>query len=452
MSSRSPPTLASAYLPHRPSTGALLHWLEQALFRHAEAILCRASGIGLMISLVIQPGRFPVPARTIGRAYMFRFWRPAAFGELLDIVVAILIWPFGIICCAAWFTWKNGSVIASRFGRSRIRQIADQLRLAVTSGLPPPWYYIFELYRPGEMRRASTYLTRAETKQGSNRLLATARRSSSPLVDKEAFARFCNERQLKTLSVLFSVEQGELRSSSMRSLPQTDLFFKPVCGCGGRGAERWDYAGKGSYRNVDDQKLLASELLDRLRRMSWRQPYLVQERARNHSGMRCLSNGALNTIRMISCLDEREQPELIGAVLRMAVGANVTVDNVHAGGIAAAVDLEEGRLGQATHMGMDARRGWVDRHPDTGALITGRLLPMWDEVRELVLRAHSAFSDWVVVGWDVAIMKDGPCLVEGNNGPDVDLVQRPLRTAFGESRLGELIAFHLDGTEQIWRV
>jgi hypothetical protein len=303
------------------------------------------------------------------------------------------------------------------------------------------------------MKRAPAYLTRAETKQGSNRLLARARRSSSPLVDKEAFALFCGERQLKTLPVLFSIHQGELRSTSnARPFPQADLFLKPVCGCGGRGAERWDYDGNGGYRDVRDRKMSASELLDRLRRMSWRHPYLVQERALNHPAMTCLSNGALNTIRMISCLDEREQPELIGGVLRMAVGTNVTVDNVHAGGIAASVDLDEGRLDQATHMGMDARRGWIDRHPDTGALITGRLLPMWDDVRELVLRAHSAFSDWVVVGWDIAIMADGPCLVEGNNGPDVDLIQRPLRMAFGESRLGELIALHLQRTEQIWRV
>jgi Sugar-transfer associated ATP-grasp len=452
MPSKSPPTLASAYLAHRLAAAAQLHRLEQALLRHAEAILCRASGIGLMIGLFIQPGRFPAPARTVGRAYMFRFWRPATFGELLDIVVAILIWPFGMVFCAVWFTWKNGAVIADQFGRSRMGQVADQLRLAATSGLPPPWYYVFELYRAGETRRAPAYLTRAETKQGSNRLLARARDSSSPLVDKEAFARFCNERQLKTLPVLFSVDQGQLHSTSnLRSLPQTDLFLKPACGCGGRGAERWDYAGNGRYRDIDDRKLSASELLDRLRRMSGRQPYLVQERARNHPSMSCLSNGTLNTIRMISCLDEREQPELIGAVLRMAIGTNVTVDNVHAGGIAAAIDLDEGRLDQATHMGMDVHRGWIDRHPDTGALIAGRLLPMWNEVRELTLRAHSAFNDWVVVGWDVAIMKDGPCLVEGNNGPDVDLIQRPLRTAFGESRLGQLIAFHLDQTERVWR-
>jgi hypothetical protein len=167
--------------------------------------------------------------------------------------------------------------------------------------------------------------------------------------------------------------------------------------------------------------------------------------------MRDLSNGALNTIRMISCLDEREQPELIGAVLRMAIGDNVTVDNVHAGGIAAAIDVATGRMHSATHAGFDSSLGWIDRHPDTNAQIADRVLPLWDEVCDLVRRAHAAFNDWVVIGWDVAIMADGPRLVEGNSGPDIDLIQRPLRTPFGDTRLGELLAFHLNRTERSWR-
>jgi hypothetical protein len=185
-------------------------------------------------------------------------------------------------------------------------------------------------------------------------------------------------------------------------------------------------------------------LLDRLRGLSSVQPYLVQERATNHPAMRDLSNGALNTIRIITCLDEHDRPEIIAAVLRMAVGDNVTVDNVHAGGLAASVDLREGRLSAATDMGVDAHLGWIDHHPDTGARIAGRVLPMWPEVGELVRTAHVAFRDWAVIGWDVAIMADRPRLVEGNSGPDIDLVQRPLRMSFGDARFGILIARQLE--------
>lgn len=448
-----PAGIFGAHSAHPVLVRRSLHRARQAFYRHAEAILCRATGFALMANLILTPGRFPAPARIIAKAYTFRFWRPATLGEAIDIILAFLVWPFGIFFCVFWFTRKNGGVIAHRFGRSRVRQCADQLRIALTSGLPPPWYYVFELYRSGEMKRARAYLTRGETKHGTNRLLAEARGSWSPLVDKEEFARFCEQRQLKTLPVLLSIRDGELRGLGRRrsALPKIDLFVKPISGCGGNGAERWDYGGSGIYRTPDGRALSGSELLERLRRKSRWQPYLVQKRAQNHSALSDLSNGALNTLRIITCLDERNQPEIIGAVLKMAVGTNVIIDNVHAGAIAAAVDLSEGQLGQATHMGIDAHRGWIDCHPVTRAPITGRLLPMWHEACELVRRAHRAFADWVVVGWDVAIVAEGPCLVEGNNGPDIEMIQRPLRTAFGEGRLGELIAFHLTQSENGWR-
>lgn len=431
----------------------VLHHATEALCEHGEAVLCHATGFALMANLVLAPGRFPGPARVIGKAYMYRFWRPATVGELIDIVLALLVWPFGIAICVLWFTRKNGAVIENRYGRARSRQLLDQLRLALTSGLPPPWYYVFELYRPGEMNRARAYLTRGVTKHGANRLLAAALGSCSPLGDKEAFARFCQARQLKALPVLFSVHDGEMLrvGCGFSELPGLDLFIKPVRGRGGNGAERWDYEGEGIYRAPCGATLSRSQLVGRLRELSRWQPYLVQERARNHSAIADLSNGALNTIRIISCLDEHGRPEIIGAVLKMAVGTNVTIDNVHAGAIAAAVDLGQGRLGPATYMGVDANRGWTDCHPVTKTPVTGRLLPMWDETCELVQRAHSAFDDWAVIGWDVAVMAGGPFLVEGNSGPDIEMVQRPLRTAFGEERLGELIAFHLTRSEKSWR-
>jgi hypothetical protein len=416
--------------------------IRQGARRHADAILWRGAALALMINLLLFPQRFPPASRIIGQAYARRFWRPRTIGECLDILVAVLIWPIGVLSCALSFTRRNGAVVAKRFGRSVLAQLADQLRLAVTSGLLPPWYYIFELYRPGAMARARCYVTRGQTKYGVYRVLAEARGSSSPLGDKHAFARFCAERQVDALPVLLSVHDGKF--SGPTDLPETDLFVKPVRGRGGRGAERWDYVGGGRYTHRDGQELGATALLDRLRGLSSVQPYLVQERATNHPAMRDLSNGALNTIRIITCLDEHDRPEIIAAVLRMAVGDNVTVDNVHAGGLAASVDLREGRLSAATDMGVDAHLGWIDHHPDTGARIAGRVLPMWPEVRELVRTAHVAFRDWAVIGWDVAIMADRPRLVEGNSGPDIDLVQRPLRMSFGDARFGILIARQLE--------
>lgn len=441
------------FTARRVQVEARLNWLRKLRHRHEEAILCRATGIAIMLGLLWTPNQFSPAARTIRRSYIFRYWRTANVGEWLDIVFAVLAWPIGIVVCALWYTRKNGALIAGRGGPSRFRQFADQLRLAATSGLLPAWYYIFELHEPGATDRARGYLTRGETKHGAYQLLAKARCSCSPLSDKERFAVFCAERQVNAIPVLFSAHDGKLRSGIRQGpqVPETDLFIKPVRGRGGRGAERWDHAGGGFYVSMNGEALCAEQFLDRLIAMSRSQPYLVQERARNHPEMCDLTNGALSTIRMISCLDENEEPELIGAVLRMAVGSNVTVDNVHAGGLAAAVDLASGELWRATDMGFDSRMGWIDRHPHTGGPVTGRVLPLWDDVCSLVRRAHGAFQDWVVVGWDVAITADGARLVEGNSGPDIDLIQRPLRTTFGDGRLGELIAFHLKHSERAWR-
>jgi hypothetical protein len=127
----------------------------------------------------------------------------------------------------------------------------------------------------------------------------------------------------------------------------------------------------------------------------------------------------------------------------MAQGRNHVVDNFHAGGLAARVDLASGVLGRATDLGVLPTAGWRETHPNSGARITGRRLPLWAETLALVERAHAAFSDRILIGWDVGILADGPELVEGNGAPDLDIIQRTHREPVGNARLGELLAFHL---------
>jgi hypothetical protein len=162
-----------------------------------------------------------------------------------------------------------------------------------------------------------------------------------------------------------------------------------------------------------------------------------------HPSVARLTAGALPTARIVTCLNEQGEPEVTVSVFRMSIGTNRTVDNMHAGGIAAAPDIASGRLSRASDLGTDARLGWMSDHPDTGEAIEGRVVPCWEEAKSLAIRAHHAFSDRVVVGWDVAILEDGPILVEGNGNPDMDIIQRFMPVGVRRHRLGDLVAWHV---------
>jgi hypothetical protein len=293
-------------------------------------------------------------------------------------------------------------------------------------------------------RHARDFLLRSETKGGVFHIVnREQRRVDSIVSDKAAFADHFRDHGIPAVPTLALFHSGAMTSDCADDAFRADLFVKPLVGKGGRGGQRWDYCGSDEYRSSQGLVLRRRELFARWLNKSVRKPLLVQPRILNHIALRSLNNGALSTIRLLTCLDEDDRPELIGAIMRMAIGKNVVVDNAHAGGIAAAVNLETGTLGPASDLGMSARLGWLNEHPTTHARIEGVTLPCWPSVRKLVARAHSTIPGAVVLGWDVAITPDGPLLIEANGGPGLEIMQRANRQGFSRGRLGELLAFHL---------
>jgi hypothetical protein len=228
------------------------------------------------------------------------------------------------------------------------------------------------------------------------------------------------------------------------SLPDRDLFVKPTRGRGGRGAERWDLVAPGTFAGPGGKELSGQALLARLVARSRNVRLIIQQRVRPHPDLLALTTGALPTIRVLTCLNEEGQPEVIAAMMRTSFGSNRTVDNLHAGGIGTLIDLESGRLGKASNLGSDARLGWFSAHPDTGAKIEGRVLPYWEAVKASAVAAHTHFNDRVVIGWDVAVLEDGPIFIEGNGNPDLDILQRFMRVGLRDQRFAELLAYHLE--------
>jgi hypothetical protein len=387
------------------------------------------------------------PADYLRREWLRGAWQRVTWGERLVFVLAILLWWPTTILHAAYLAARLGPSRSVASGKSPLRQFVEQLEVAARWMVPPLWYYTFEFFDDERRAAAGDYVQRVMVKPFIYHWLVDRvgrKETRFPFANKTYFSALCQRHGLAASTVIAvagSHGMG-LLDPAMTELPPVDLFVKIKNGRGGRGAEKWTYLD-GRYRDSKGRSLTAKELADYLRRKARFEKRIVQYCLVNHRSLSDLNLGALATARILTCRDEKGGIEATHAVFRMPQRPGASVDNIHAGGIAAAVDLATGRLGRASDLGLKTASRWLERHPETGAQILGRTLPHWPAALDLVRRAHDVIGDRVVVGWDVAILEDGPCLVEGNGKPDVDLMQRPHRAGLGNSRFGELVAYHL---------
>jgi hypothetical protein len=386
-------------------------------------------------------------ASALHHAFQREAWREAGPGERVRLLVGFVLWAPVTLVLSYLCTRRCGPRVKRETGKGLARQVGEQLWLAVSMAVSPPWYYMFDLYDDTKRARAVEYIYRFETKRGLYDLLRGALSSAETtdaLSDKALFAAHCEAFGVPAVSVAATATAGTIKGAAgVDRLPHQSLFFKPLRGAGGRGAERWVYGEDGMYHGADGETLDDAALVRRAKHLSRKESYVIRRYVTQHRDIADLSAGALSTVRVLSCLDENGRPEVTHAVLRMASNPDAVVDNFHAGGVAAKVDVCDGTLGRASDMGLTATSRWWESHPVTGARITGRKLPLWDEVLQVAQRAHAAFSDQVAVGWDIAVLDDGPSLVEGNKSPDLDIVQRIYEEPVGNSRFGELLAFHV---------
>jgi hypothetical protein len=145
--------------------------------------------------------------------------------------------------------------------------------------------------------------------------------------------------------------------------------------------------------------------------------YLCQGAVQQHPDLAALHPESVNTARVWMCQPRRGEWRMYEAILRMGVGSMI-VDNTSSGGITSRIDLKSGVLASA--LDMTAERIVSDRHPTTGVQLTGRVLPMWEDVGKLCLRACRAFPYLRLMGLDVAFGRESPLIIEVESSPGWD--------------------------------
>jgi hypothetical protein len=386
------------------------------------------------------------PISRLRRTYNRALWRSLPLWKLPIAVVAIPVWPFAVLASSIRQLRRHGGRTKALSGRSYRAQMADHFVIGVTANFWPNQYYKFELYRPELRPRAYEYLRRTETKRGLFKLLRYDHSDRGRFGDKLLFFQACEEAGVRSVPVILAVEHGAIvhpDSGRAPSLPRAGLFLKPRSGRGGSGAEIVRYEA-GGYVLMDGRTLTEEQLIAELMARSVSCPLLVEPRLTNHPALSAVHMNALATVRVLTATDVRGRGKVLAAALRMPSRAESVIDNFHAGGIASAVDIETGALGPATDLGLKDDTAWHRRHPVTDGQIEGLRVPHWQEMVQLAEISHTKLADRIVIGWDIAPLPDGPCIIEANAAPDLDIIQRTMRAPLGNGELGRLMAYHLE--------
>lgn len=219
---------------------------------------------------------------------------------------------------------------------------------------------------------------------------------------------------------------GELRDAIKR-FEFKSLVCKPVTGIGGSGVLIYDQVG---YELTEpDQTRTPSEISEEITAVMCANKksvgFVIQERVSDHPFLQEINPFTPSAIRVVTlrCADGGIHIPLSG--VRFGRKGS-TVDNLSQGGTSAYVNPDSGRIGQGLSRPQYLRK-FTEIHPDTGVRFTGKVVPEWNAVRALCMRAAEVTPGIHAIGWDVLLSPSGPVLLEGNHDWELSIHQSRTR-------------------------
>lgn len=227
------------------------------------------------------------------------------------------------------------------------------------------------------------------------------------------------ETQAFISTTTYAGERVSLRTADeicdfLRIRAQYPLFGKPFDGTLSVGSVRilgcdGDYV---TYANGERAKVseLANEIMQK-----YADGYLLQSALETHEDLAVMAGPSTACVRVVT-VNTGQKIEPIYALWKLPAPKAMSDNFWQAGSLLAAVDLSDGKIA-AARRGTGLETEWFETHPDTGAPLAGRHLPMWQETLELATNAHRLFPEFGVFGFDIGVTPSGPVIVESNDSP-----------------------------------
>ena len=298
--------------------------------------------------------------------------------------------------------FSTAKEIAQKTGRNRVSIFFDIIYCGMKYSAGYMDYKVFEFYNLNRKQRA-TYVTRGY----NNELIRTLNDKAywDDFMDKVKFNRKFHN-QLRRDWLEFEGCTEEQLANFCRN--KEWIISKPLDACCGKGIEKL---------RVSDYPTIR-ELYEYLKGIGCG---LVEEVVVQHPDMSKIYPDAVNTIRTATILTG-DKVTVVYAFVRIGNKGHV-VDNLNSGGMAAPLDVETGVIKRPA---ADKDGIVYERHPQTKAQILGAQIPFWPQAVALCKECARVIPQVRYVGWDVAITKDGPVIIEGNQFPGHDILQLPV--------------------------
>jgi hypothetical protein len=234
------------------------------------------------------------------------------------------------------------------------------------------------------------------------------------LRDKYMFYLFLSSLGFPTPKVLGlcvggSIEWLDTRTTegidSLMKRPGLKAFCKTILGESAEGAfplRVWE-----NKLLLDGAPVTLSDLRRRLKG-----GFIIQEFIEQHQRTEQLYPPCINTLR-INTIRKGNDIVLFSACMKMGAYGS-TRDNWVSGGLIGVVDRETGRLTKEFKF-RPGCGGIATKHPQSGVVFEGYEIPHFKEAVRMVMDLHSFLYGVHSIGWDVAVTKDGPLIIEGND-------------------------------------